>query len=265
MGQLVDATRAFLARAGRRGTASDPPARAPASDLGRWLRTLPAERRLPACLDFLLYWLAYGDAPPDPAEKGWLLAASPASLGTRDAAKRFACTADPHAFADAVHATLDATDPDQRSQLMELVLAVRFCEGGGRGAAENVTLRFLADVLGTSPAELARRHERACGEPLPALPRLEANDWWLAADEPPAPEWEGLEPLADDERSGRRRLGLAASGAVDGATVAAGLERRLALVAPVRFDRLGRHERAVAERLHARLVAAHDDLRERAA
>ena len=266
MGQLADAARALLPPAWRPRVDRDAAARPPLSEFGRWLAGEPAERRLSACLDFFLYWLACADARPEDEERRALVAANPRALDLRESAKRAAWAEDARAFADAVHGLLDATNREQRVQFLDLLLLARFCEGR-RGAGENVTVRFLGDVLGVRRAELGRWHERACGVSQERFPRLDPDDWWLARPET-EDDGEGGDDDGDggavlgDEARHRRRLGLAARGPVERVAVAACFERRFALVDPARFDRLGPHERRVAGRLRTRLVEARDALLE---
>lgn len=257
MGQLAAAARSFIPPPWR--APAPEPAREPASDFGRLLAAESPERRVSGCLALLAYWLACADALPDPREKARLLSADPRELDLRESAKRAACAEDVRAFADAVHGAIDATDPDQRVQLLELLLVVRFVEGGRTGA-ENLLVRFLADAFGVRVAELTRRHERACGTPLGRLPRLDPVDWWLAP--PDADDGEAIEGA---EALHRRRLGLPSHGLLPDFAIEDGFERRRALADPARFDRLGRHERTVAVRLGIRLVEARDALLERAA
>lgn len=257
MGQLADAARAFFPvasrlRAAREAPDASPP---PRSDFGRRLLGEPPDRRLAACFDLFVYWLACADERPEPKERARLLAADPRELGRRESAKRAAWAEDVHAFADAVHATIDAAGRDRRAQLLELLLLVRFCEGE-RGGAENLVVRFLADVLGVRGAELDRLYRDASGTAPERLPRLDPDDWWLTPADDDEPS------VSDEGARHRRRLGLAQSGPIEAALVDACFERRLALADPSRFDRLGAHERRVAGRLRTRLVEARDALSE---
>ena len=262
MGQLAAAARSFLPPSWR--PPAPDPVRAPGSDFGRRLLAEPAERRVSACLDFLAYWLACADAAPEPRERARLLAADPRELDLRESAKRAAYAEDVRAFADAVHAVIDATDPDARAQFLELLVVVRFVEGARTGA-ENVLLRFLCDAFGVRVAELARRHERANGAPLAGLPRLDPDDWWLSPP-PGAGDARDAANGADDAQTvHRRRLGLAPHDLLPDFAIADGFERRHELADPARFDRLGRHERTVAGRLRTRLVEARERLLEGAA
>ena len=258
MGQLAAAARAFSPPSWR--PPAPDPGREPASDFGRRLVAEPAERRTSACLDFLAYWLACADATPDPGERARLVAAGPRELDLRESAKRAAYAEDVRAFADAVHAVIDDTDPDARVQLLELLVVVRPVEGARTGA-ENLLLRFLCDAFGVRVAELSRRHERAVGAPLAGLPRLDPDDWWLS----PPDEAGAAGGIDAAEAVHRRRLGLAPHDLLPDFAIADGFERRHELADPARFDRLGRHERTVAGRLRTRLVEARDRLLEGAA
>lgn len=236
------------------------PAAIPLSAFGRWIESNGERRRLELAIEFLIYWMAYGDERYEPETRVRLLADGGDDGDPHDLIKRRVLEQDIDAFADTVRWIQRNASELQRIQILDLLM-VLLVSDRAMSPLQNTLLRFLSDAFGIGDAALEERHEIAFGRPMPALPRVDLMAWWnrVGEDEPLC--WDArtvmqLDPL-DQYRS---QLGLPMTGSLDEAQIVEGFRWAARRCHPHRFDALGDRERSLAERQFSKFEEARDRL-----
>ena len=229
-------------------------------EFGAWLASRPDERRRDLALEFLVYWMAWGDERYDPATRDAVFADDAPDDVTL--VKRRVLEEDVGAFADTVRWFVLNASREARSEVLELLVALLVTDPVPT-PVQNTLLRFLADVFGLGAPVLEAQFERAFDAPLPPLPRVDRPDWWARQDEAGMVRREGRVLAAEPaEVRHRARLGLPLAGALEVDEVLGAFELAARRSAPERFDALGERGRTLAARQLDRFVDARDALLE---
>ena len=235
-------------------------AREPRSRFGRWLLDAPRPLRRQHAIEFLIYWMAYGDERYEPATRKALLRSGGESGDPHDLIKRQVLEQDMHAFADVVRWLQGRTSTSERVQIIDLLMTLLINEGA-MTPSQNTLLHFLADALGLGTVTLDERHREAFGTPMPALARADLEAWWDRLEPPQASRWDPRAAASlDEERQCRIRLGLPLTDELEEEAVIEGFRRAARRCHPHRFEALGERERALAERQFVKFEEARDRL-----
>ena len=242
-------------------TSAEPsPVTVPLSAFGRWIESNDERRRLELAIEFLIYWMAYGDERYDPETRTRLLADGGNDGDPHDLIKRRVLEQDINAFADTVRWLQRNANELQRIQILDLLM-VLLVSDRAMSPLQNTLLRYLSDAFGLGDATLEERHEVAFGRPMSTLPRVDLMAWWNRVSEDEMLCWDArtvmqLDPL-DQYRS---QLGLPMDGTLDEAQIVEGFRWAARRCHPHRFDALGDRERSLAERQYSKFEEARDRL-----
>jgi len=236
------------------------PVTVPLSAFGRWIESNDERRRLELAIEFLIYWMAYGDERYDPETRTRLLADGGNDGDPHDLIKRRVLEQDINAFADSVRWLQRNANELQRIQILDLLM-VLLVSDRAMSPLQNTLLRYLSDAFGLGDATLEERHEVAFGRPMSTLPRVDLMAWWNRVSEDELLRWDArtvmqLDPL-DQYRS---QLGLPMDGTLDEAQIVEGFRWAARRCHPHRFDALGDRERSLAERQYSKFEEARDRL-----
>ncbi|MEE9321106.1 MAG: hypothetical protein V3U76_11715 [Granulosicoccus sp.] len=243
-----------------RQPATGPQKTARRSEFGRWLTCQEPDLQLQYAIEFLIYWMAYGDERYDPATKASLFQNQ--SLNEHDMIKRWVLQEDVLAFADAVSWMQDNSTNRQRTQTIDLLMALLVTDSA-LTPTQNVILRFLGDVFGLGEKTMGARYSEAFGEPLPPIARVDKPAWWKRQIKARMQGWDAqsVAKRPDDEQH-RIRLGLEVDANLDDSAIAEHFRRAAWRCHPDRFDALGDRERMLAEHQYEKLEMARDQLLE---
>ena len=232
----------------------------PARDFGAWLASRPEEDRRDLAVEFLIYWMAWGDERYEPSMRDAVFADEDPDDAT--IVKRRVLEEDVHAFAGTVRWIVLNASRETRSQILDLLVALLVTDPVPT-PLQNTLLRFLADVFGIGVPTLEARFLEAFDAPLPPLPRVDRPDWWAGQDEADMVRHEARAlARASGATRHRARLGLPLAGELDPDAVLGAFELAARRVAPERFDALGERERGLAARQLDRFADARDALLE---
>ena len=234
------------------------PPLAPRSVFGRELVVEDEALGRQRAIEFLIYWMAYGDERYAPETRAALLQNGGGDEDPHERTKRRVLEGDTQAFADTVRWLQRHADELQRVQIIDLLMVLLISERA-MTPAQNTLLRFLADAFGLGADALDERHELAFGEPMPRLPRVDLPLWW-AGVEPDRPLRWDARALAelDEQVRCRARLGLPLEGELGEEEIIAAFRRAARRCHPHRFDALGEREQALAERQFGKFEQARD-------
>ena len=233
----------------------------PRSRFGRWLLEASPDLRRQHAIEFLVYWMAYGDERYDVGARRALLERDDVeALDPHERIKRHVLERDTAAFADTLLSLQRDTGAVERVQVLDLLMALLVADRA-MTPVQNTLLRFVADAFGIPAETLNERHEFAFDAPLPPLPRPDLPAWWEGV-EPGLPiRWNARALAALDEREQHRvRLGLPLDRKIADRRVVESFRRAARRCRPGRFDALGERERALVERQLARYDEARSAL-----
>lgn len=248
----------FLSDTGSGSSASNPVTSNYAwqSAFGHWLTKQPASEQMELCIEFLIYWVAYGDERYEPQLKKRLFTAT--DLSEHDQIKRWVLKQDVFAFSDVVGWLRSNASQKQLEQSITLVMALLVTENSIT-PVQNTLLRFLSDAFNIGKVELELRFEQAFGHPLPDMPRPDKAAWWAKQQPEPVQRWNSralaTRPELDQMMA---RLGLFAG--FSDLQVTDAFRRAARRCHPDRFTELGARERALAEQRFIKFEEARDKL-----
>lgn len=226
------------------------------SEFSAWLEEQSDEARFSHAMEFLIYWIAYGDGRYPASLRERLFASD--ELGSRDRIKRWVLQEDVEAFSDAVQ-WLDRHSTElQRTQLIDLLMALLVRERGITPVQITV-LRLLADRFGIGAAGIEATFEEAFGESLPPLPRPDRVDWWERQAAEAVASWSPAHGARLDELGRARSLLGLAEGDREIEVIRA-YRRAVKRCHPDRFTTLGPRARALAIRQFDHFEEARDRL-----
>ena len=214
----------------------------------------PAEERMQSCIEFLVYWVAYGDERYHNDLRKRLFTAT--ELSTHDQIKRWVLKQDVMAFSDVIGWMQREASLKQLDQTLALIMALLITENGIT-PVQNTLLRFLSDAFNLGIGRVEKRFERAFGHDLPPMPRPDKQAWWASQTDHAAEQWDARAMANKSEREQMiARLGLQAN--YDEAQVIQAFRRAARRCHPDRFTDLSERERAMAEQQFAKYEQARD-------
>lgn len=226
------------------------------SAFGRWLGNQPNTNTMESCIEFIIYWIAYGDDRYQPDLKKRLFSAS--DLSTNDEIKRWVLKQDIFAFSDVVGWLRSNATQTQLDQCISLIMALLVTEHGVT-PVQNTLLRFLADAFNIGKAQIEQRFAKAFDHPMPPVPRPDKYAWWAKQRPEITQRWEARSMATRPEAEQMiARLGLTAE--YDEAQVINAFRRAARRCHPDRFSELGQRERVLAEQQFIKFEQARDKL-----
>jgi len=226
------------------------------SAFGNWLMKQPEDDRMEACVEFLIYWVAYGDDRYQPDLKQRLFTGT--DLSSHDQIKRWVLKQDVFAFSDVIAWLRNNATQKQLDQCVALLMALLVTEHSIT-PVQNTMLRFLADAFSIGKNQLEQRFDKAFGHPMPPVPRTDKYAWWAKQKPEFMQRWEArfMATRAENEQM-IARLGLTSN--YDEAQVINAFRRAARRCHPDRFTELGDRERALAEQQFIKFEQARDKL-----
>jgi len=223
-----------------------------------WLNASDPDDQLSYAIEFLVYWLAYGDERYDPALKEVLFQLQ--DPDDHDLIKRWVLKKDALAFRDTISWLQNNTNFEQRQQIIDLLMVLLINERA-LTPVQNTLLRFLSDAFGIGNAALDKRFREAYGTAMAPLPRVDKPKWWQRQDESASFRWDARS-VADEslDLQYRVRLGLDLEGDIDEESVVKGFRRAARRCHPDHFDALTDRERDLAEMQFEKFEDARDYL-----
>ncbi len=226
------------------------------SAFGQSLMQQPEENRMESCIEFLIYWVAYGDDRYQPDLKKRLFTGT--TLSWHDQIKRWVLKQDVFAFADVVGWLRNNASQKQLDQTIALIMALLVTEHNVT-PVQNTLLRFLSDAFNIGKERLEQRFEKAFGHPLPPVPRTDNYAWWTKQSSDAPQLWDARAmALKPETEQMIARLGLAAN--YDESQIINAFRRAARRCHPDRFSALGERERALAEQQFIKFEQARDRL-----
>ena len=224
----------------------------------KWLASVDPDDQLTYAIEFLIYWIAYGDERYDPALKEVLFQLQ--EPDDHDLIKRWVLKHDVIAFRDTISWLQNNADSVQRRQIIDLLMVVLVNEAA-LTPVQNTILRFLGDAFGVGNAELDAQYREAFGSAMAPLPRADKPKWWQRQPESASLRWDAR-AVADEhpDVQYRVRLGLPLDGPIDEEAVVKRFRRAARRCHPERFDTLTVRERELAEMQFEKFEDARDFL-----
>ena len=224
----------------------------------KWLASVDPDDQLSYAIEFLIYWIAYGDERYDPALKEVLFQLQ--EPDDHDLIKRWVLKHDVIAFRDTISWLQNNTDSAQRRQIIDLLMVVLVNEAT-LTPVQNTILRFLGDAFGIGNAALDAQYREAFGSAMAPLPRADKPKWWQRQPESASLRWDAR-AVADEhpDVQYRVRLGLPLDGPIDEEAVVKRFRRAARRCHPERFDTLTVRERELAEMQFEKFEDARDFL-----
>ena len=220
--------------------------------LGSWLSQFPGAQQKEYIIEYLLYWISYGDGHFDPAMKAELLEAE--ELSNHDQIKRWVLSQHGESFTDALKFCQTTFDSTEIEQILNLIFAVLVKHQAT--PTQNVFLRFFADINGIGATSLGLRYERAFGTQLPPMPRPDNMKWWnkLTDGQP-----QSRSPGHNSDRDQNLEVLGLVDPVADKAIISA-FEQISDRFDPELFDQLGEKERALIDRHRNHYKSAYQSL-----
>jgi len=249
---------ADLATRKQANTSPPPPSVTPhwQSGFAAWVQQHSADDQLHLCIDFLIYWMAYGDDRYQPELKKRLFTAR--DLSQFDEVKRWVLKQDTQAFADVVCMMQTQTNREQREQTLSLLMALLISEHSVT-PVQNTLLRFLADAFGVRKHALESNFEKSFGHELPSMPRVDKTRWWEKQHASEMQLWDSRAMLAQPEKVQLlARFGLAEN--PEDTDVIQAFRRAALRCHPDRFSSLGERQKTLAAQRFTKFEEARDKL-----
>lgn len=226
------------------------------SAFGGWLQRLPNTEKTSACIEFLIYWVAYGDDRYEPELKKRLFTAT--DLSSHDEIKRWVLKQDVFAFSDVIVWMRQNATQTELDQTISLIWALLVTENNVT-PVQNTLIRYLSDAFGVGKEKIESRFEKAFGHSLPNMPRTDNLAWWAKQDDAQVQDWNARAIATRPEKEQMiARLGLPATH--NEAQVINAFRRAARRCHPDRFTALGDRERAMAEQRFIKFEEARDKL-----
>lgn len=223
-----------------------------------WLNQQPVGARQPLAIEFLIYWLAYGDERFESTMKEAIFQIREPDEHER--IKRWVLMQDIYAFSDVVYWLQHNSNIAQRKQILNLLMALLINENA-LTPVQNTTLRFLGDAFGLGHEQLDAQFRQAYDHSMPPLPRVDKPKWWDRQQKDERRRWDARTvSLQNRDIQNRVKLGLPLGGEVREEEVVARFKRAAARCHPQHFDLLGSREQSLAKRQLEKFEFAKDSL-----
>lgn len=229
---------------------------APSSGFASWLHSQPPSERLSLSIEFLLYWMAFGDERYDPSLKRRIFQTNDPS--SHDIIKRWVLKEDVHAFADVIDWVQQNTTSVQRTQIVRLLMAL-LINGNTPTPVQNTLLRFFNDVFYLENPTSETIFEQDFGVALPAIPRVDRIAWWQRQTPETVSLWDARTINASNHLT-RHAAQLGISAHASPARIEDAYKQALTRCNVERFDHLGEREHQLIESRRSRLIQAYDEL-----
>lgn len=224
-----------------------------AGNFDRWLANHSEEEQKKFCIEFLLYWVTYGENKYDPELKTAILEST--ELNDHDVIKKHIFQKDTDALISTLKYTREKFNARELSQILNLMFAVLVEQTVS--PTQNIFFRFFADFAGIGADGLSNKYQQSFGVPLPPVPRPDDVRWWAKRK-----ELEEMKPrIAGSERDIMlTRLGLREP--LNTEAIHLAFQQIESRFAKENFDQLGEKERNLAQRHLLNYVHAKDFLLE---
>ena len=228
------------------------------SGFSNWLyKQTPAEQ-LSLSIEFLLYWVAFGDERFDPSLKRRIFQTPDPT--NQDIIKRWVLKEDVHAFSDVIDWVQQNTSGIQKEQIIRLLMAL-LINGDVPTPVQNTVLRFLSDVFYLDNPTLETIFEEDFGSSLPAMPRVDRVAWWQRQTPAAVSLWDARS-IGDGDELLRHAAQLGLKRGARAEHIEAAYEQAFIRCNPERFDHLGEREHQLIASRRSRLLQAYDELME---
>jgi len=228
------------------------------SGFAAWLRSQAPTDQLSLSIEFLMYWMAFGDERYDPDLKRRIFQTP--NLSKHDTIKRWVLKEDVHAFADVIEWMQKNTTSKQKEQIVRLLMAM-LINGERPTPLQNTLLRFLSDVFYLENPTLEAIFKHDFGLNLPAMPRVDRLAWWRRQPPGSISLWNAQAINAGDEFTRHAaQLGLNSNARIE--HIEAAYEKAIARCNPDRFDHLNEREHQLIASRRSRLSQSRDELME---
>lgn len=225
-----------------------------------WLSSATPQRRREMCSELLILTMAYTDNRFDPELKKRIFESKERDAGTL--IKRWAFKHDSQALAYAIRVFQTDTNGDQRSQFIDLLMALLVTENA-LTPVQNNFLRFLSDAFGMGREQLERQYLRAFGEQMPSMPRPDKLTWWEPIDEETLFRWDAQTvALQPTKIRYLVLLGLPLQGKLDQESMLASYRRAVGRCHRERVNQLGEFEQELLTTRRKQFELARDALME---
>lgn len=225
-----------------------------------WLSEQPLETRLSYAIEFLVYWMAYGDERYEPELKKKIFTLQDPS--DHDLIKRWVLKQDVRAFKETVQWLQKNSSPEQREQVLGLLMALLVNENA-LTPVQNTLLRFLTDAFGLAPQALDTLYTTFYAQDLPPLPRTDKPLWWDQQAMDHLKRWDArsVSKQTQDIQC-RVKLGLPLTGEIQQQVLLQYFQRAADRCQPRHYDQLSSRERLLVERQLGKFEVARDVLME---
>lgn len=230
----------------------------PSSGFAGWLDSQPDALRLTLAIEFLLYWMAYGDDRYEPALKQKIFQTPDPS--SHDIVKRWVLKQDVHAFADTVGWLQTHTTAVQKEQIVRFLMAM-LVNGTTPSPLQNTLLRFLGDVFFLDAPSVEEMFLHEFATELPPVPRVDRVAWWDRQPSGVATLWDAR-ALKDSDPISQHAAQLGVDGRAGVEHIQAAYRQAMQRCEASRYDQLGEREHRLISSRHARLTQAKDELLE---
>lgn len=225
-----------------------------------WLSEQPLEARLSYAIEFLVYWMAYGDERYEPELKKKIFTLQDPS--DHDLIKRWVLKQDVRAFKETVQWLQKNSSPEQREQVLGLLMALLVNENA-LTPVQNTLLRFWTDAFGLAPQALDTLYTTFYEQELPPLPRTDKPLWWDEQAMDHLKRWDArsVSKQTQDIQC-RVKLGLPLTGEIEQQDLLQHFQRAADRCHPRHYDQLTSRERLLVERQVGKFEVARDVLME---
>ncbi len=225
-----------------------------------WLSSATPQRRREMCSELFILTMAYTDNRFDPELKKRIFKTKERDANTL--IKRWAFKHDSQALAYAIRVFQTDTNKDQRSQFIDLLMALLVTEKA-LTPVQNNFLRFLSDAFGMGREQLERQYLRAFGEQMPSMPRPDKLTWWEPIDEETLFRWDAQSvALQPTKIRYLVLLGLPLQGKLDQESMLANYRRAVGRCHRERVNQLGEFEQELLTTRRKQFELARDALME---
>ena len=235
----------------------------PSSDRGHlitWLDQQEPEAQLSLAIEFMIYWMAYGDERYEPEQKQKIFALT--DPNEHELIKRWVLKQDVQAFAEVTQWLQSNASYEQHEQILRILMALLICENA-LTPSQNTLLRFLGDVFGAGNEQLDVMYQTAYGQAMPALPRVDKPLWWDQQPGNDLKRWDARSlAKQSDETQHRVKLGLPLTGDMDKQQIQVHFHRAAERCNPQTFNALPEREQMLVDKQRAKFEHARDTLLE---
>lgn len=223
-----------------------------------WLHAQPREAQQSLAIEFLTYWIAFGDERYQPSLKVEIFQKTdPSDL---DIVKRWVLKEDVYAFADAIDWLQSHTTQIQKEQIVRFLM-VLLVNGDRPTPVQNTLLRFLGDAFYLADPTLEELFELDFGAPLPQTPRVDRMAWWDKQDTSTITQWNARQ-LNNSDAITRHAAQLGLDHDASAEQIESAFDQALARCNLDHFEHLEEREHQLLEGRQARLTQSRNELME---